>query len=195
MAANKCRTRRPARHNRTRELDGPYLPTTMAGIQAVLGDISRAAETAPNLQAPLASAIHFCMANPSFATEHLRIAGLQTSTTIPGPSRALSTSTVASLFRQAVTMRGEALRLDAWSLVFLFPTLDLGPHRPGAASSAVESETEARIDLWQRGKLIELANRALSAKLEHPPSTRSKKAKAARRAAALLRHNQFARAA
>ncbi len=34
--------------------------------------------------------------------------------------------------------------------------------------------------LWQRGKLFELANRALSAKLEHPPGTRSKKAKFAR---------------
>jgi hypothetical protein len=71
----------------------------------------------------------------------------------------------------------------------------LGSHRPGAASSTVKSETEARIDLWQRGKLSELANKALFAKLEHPPGTRSKKAKADRRAAALLRHNQFARAA
>ena len=71
----------------------------------------------------------------------------------------------------------------------------MGPHRPGAASSAVKSETEARVDLWQRGKLRELAERARAAKLQHPHGTRSKKAKAARRAAALLRHNQFARAA
>ncbi len=133
--------------------------------------------------------------SPSFTMEHLRTSGLHTSTTIPGPSRALITSTVTSLFRQAVTMRGEAPRSVAWSLVFLFPTLVMGPHRPGVASSAVRSETEARIDLWQRGKLSELASKVLSAKLEHPPSTRSKKAKAARRAVALLRHNQFARVA
>jgi len=195
VAANKCRTRRPSRHNRTRELDGPFLPTTMGGIQAALADIARAAEAAPHPQAPHAPAINFCLANPSFTMEHLRTSGLQTSTAVPGPSRALITSTVTSLFRQAVSMRGEALRSAAWSLVFLFPTLVLGPHRPGAASSAVKAETEARIDLWHRGKLNELANRALAAKREHPPGSRSKKAKAARRAAALLRHNQFARAA
>ena len=107
----------------------------------------RAAETSPNMQTPHAPAIHFCLANPSFTMEHLRTSGLQTSTTLPGPSRALITSTVTSLFRQAVTMRGEAMCSTAWSHVFLFPTLVLGPHRPGAASSSVKSETEARIDL------------------------------------------------
>jgi hypothetical protein len=92
-------------------------------------------------------------------------------------------------------MRGEALRTTAWSLVFLFPTLVLEPHRPRAPSSAAKAETEARDDLWQRGKLSELVNMAIAAKLDRPPGNRSKKAKATRRAAALLRHNQFARAA
>ena len=41
------------------------------------------------------------------------------------------TSTVTSLFRQAVTIRGDTPRTAGWSLVFLFPTLVLGPHRPG----------------------------------------------------------------
>ena len=40
-----------------------------------------------------------------------------------------------------------------------------------------------------------LTTRAVAAKMDLPQRNRNKKAKAARRAAALLRHNQFARAA
>jgi hypothetical protein len=82
-------------------------------------------------------------------------------------------------------MRGEALRTAALYLVFLFPTLVFGPHRPGAPSSAVKAKAEARVDLWQRGELIALASRAAAAKLNLPQRNRSKKAKAARRATTL----------
>jgi hypothetical protein len=50
-----------------------------------------------------------------------------------------------------------------------------------------------RLDLWNQGKLEEMAARAKS--LTRPPSRRSKVQRAARRAAKLLRKNQFARAA
>ena len=92
-------------------------------------------------------------------------------------------------------MRGDTLRTVAWSLVFLFPTLVLGPHRPGGPSSAVRAETEVRISPWQRGELHTLASRVAATRMERPQRTRSKKARAAKRAASLLRHNQFARAA
>ena len=49
------------------------------------------------------------------------------------------------------------------------------------------------MDLSHRGKLRELADRALSARLARPVNNRSKKTKKALRAVALLRHNQFAR--
>jgi len=109
-------------------------------------------------------------------------------------SRTLVTSTVTSLFRQAVTMRVEDLRTVAWSLVFLSPTLVLGPQRPGAPSSVVKAESEAMVDLLQREELNALASRVAAAKQDLPKRNRSKKAKAARRGIALLRHNQFVRA-
>ena len=56
-------------------------------------------------------------------------------------------------------------------------------------------KTEARLDLWHRGELIALATRAAAAKAGLPRQERNKKAQSARRAMALLRHNQFARAA
>jgi len=133
--------------------------------------------------------------NPNFTMDHLRTSGLQSSASLRGPSRALVTTMVKSLFRQALTTRGEALRIDAWSLVFLFPTLVLGPHRPGAPSSAVKAKTDARIDLWQRGDLTALASMAVATRMDLPRKNRIKMAKAARRAASLLRHNQLARAA
>jgi hypothetical protein len=86
VAANKCKPRRASRHNRTREVDGPYLQTTMGGIQAALDDIARDEAAQPNPQMPHAPAIIFCLANPSFTMEHLRTFGAQSSTSIPGPS-------------------------------------------------------------------------------------------------------------
>jgi hypothetical protein len=58
----------------------------------------------------------------------------------------------------------------------------------------VKAETEARINLWQRRELLTLASRAATTKMERPQCTRSKKAKATKRAVTLLRHNHFARA-
>ena len=111
IATNKCRSRLQARHKRTREVDGPFLPTHMGDIQAALGDLARAASSQPNNAAPHALAINFCLLNPAFTMEHLRTSGAQSSVSIPGPAKALMvTSTVTSLFRQAiVTMRGAAL--------------------------------------------------------------------------------------
>ena len=180
MASNKCRSRLKARHNKVREVDGPFLPTTMGGIQAALGDLARTATTHSHPAAPHALAVNFCLLDPNFTMDHLRTSELQPSASLPGPSRALVTTMVTSLFRQAVTTRGESLRIVAWSLVFLFPTLVLGPHRPGAISSAVKAETEARLDLCQRGDLTALASRASIAMMDLPRKNRSKKAKAAR---------------
>jgi hypothetical protein len=51
------------------------------------------------------------------------------------------------------------------------------------------------VDLWQRGELNALESRPGAAKLDLPQRNRSKKAKAARRATTLSRHNKFAKAA
>jgi hypothetical protein len=79
--------------------------------------------------------------------DHLRTSGAQSVAAIPGPANAKVTSIVTSLFRQDATIQGDTLRTVAWSLVFLFPTLVLGPHRPGAHSSAVKAAAEAQISL------------------------------------------------
>jgi len=174
---------------KNREVDGPFLPTTMGGIQAALEDIARDTATQPSQVAPRAPAINCCVLNPAFTMEHLRTSGAQSTASIPGPSKAFVTSMVTSLFRQVVTMRGDALRSASCSLVFLFLTLVLGPHRSGTPSSMVKAETQAMIHIWQRGELQALAARATAARLERPKGSRNKKAKSARRAAALLRHN------
>jgi hypothetical protein len=166
VSANKCRFRLHARHNMSREVDGSFLPATMGGIHAALSDLAREVAAHPLQAAPHAPAINFCLLNPAFTMNQLRTSGAQSSTSIPSPSRTPITSTVTSLFRQAVSMRGESLRTVVWSLVFLFPTLVLGPHRSEAPSSVVKAETEARVDLWQRGELNALASRAAAAKLD-----------------------------
>jgi hypothetical protein len=134
VASNKCRPRLPARHNRVRKVDGPFLPTTISGIQAALSDLAREAPTHPHPVAPHAPAIYFCLTNPTFTMDYLRTSGEQTSASLQGPCRSLVTSVVTSLFQQAVSTREDNLRTAVWSLVFLFPTLVLGPHRPGAPS-------------------------------------------------------------
>ena len=57
-------------------------------------------------------------------------------------------------------------------LVFLFPTLVLGPHRQRSPSSVLKTEITARLDLWHRGDLTELAQRAVAMRMASPKSTR-----------------------
>jgi hypothetical protein len=127
--------------------------------------------------------------------DHLRTSGAQFAASILGPSKALITITASTLFLQVVTMRGDALHTVARSLVFLFPTLVLVPHRAGSPSSSAKAETEAKIVFCQRGELRELTSKVVAARLEHLPGNCSKKSKVDRRATTLLRHNMFARAA
>jgi hypothetical protein len=94
---------------------------------------------------------------------------------------------------KAADMQGEVLREAAWDALFLFPTLVLGPKKPGASSKAVKSEIAAKLDLWNKGQLDTLAARVKSA--IRPPSGKSKAQRATRRAAQLLRKNQFVRVA
>ncbi len=100
---------------------------------------------------------------------------------------------LTELFNKTADITWEVLREAAWDALFFFPTRVLGPQRPGASSTTVKAEIAARLDLWNRGRLDTLAARARTA--IRPPSGKSKAQQAARRAAQLLRKNQFARAA
>jgi hypothetical protein len=73
---------------------------------------------------------------------------------------------VTELFNKAADVRREALREAAWDVLFLFPTLVLGPQKPGASSSTVISEVAARLDLWKKGHLDILAARAKTKRSE-----------------------------
>jgi hypothetical protein len=194
IAANKCRSRRQTGFNKARELDGPYLPTTMGDIHVTMEDIATRAATQTNPVATYIPFVNFCLLNPAFIVEHLRMSGAQFAASLPNPTKTLVTATITSLFCKAVPMRVEEIRTITWAMVFLFPSLFLGPQRPGAPSSAVKEETKARLNLWHRGDLLELARRAVAARLLRPTNAISKKEKAARRAIALLTHNMFARA-
>ena len=99
VATNKCRSRQSARHNMAREVNGSFLPTTMGGIHAALDDRVGEATVQPNMVAPHAPTINFCLMNPTFTMEHLRTSGAQYASSIPSSSKALVTSTFTSLFR------------------------------------------------------------------------------------------------
>ena len=115
VATSKCRPCTQARHNRTREVEGPFLPTTMGGIHATLSDLAMgaAAKGNPSQTLPHASALHYCLLNPDFTLGHLRTSGAQAAASLPSPSRTLITPTATSLFRQATTTRGDGLRTAA----------------------------------------------------------------------------------
>jgi hypothetical protein len=102
----------------------------------------------------------------------MKLSGCQSAVAIPKPSIAALLPVVTDLCNKAADIRGEVLREAAWDALFLFPTLVLGPHKPGISSSAVKLEVAARLDLWNRGLLDVLADKA-KANIR-PPSGRSK---------------------
>jgi hypothetical protein len=105
----------------------------------------------------------------------------------------MSHPVLAELFtNKAAYTRGEAQREAAWGALFVFPMLVFGPQKRGALPSAVKAEVVARLDLWNIGALEELAVRVQA--FRRPPFGRSKTQRVARKAAYLLRKNQFARA-
>jgi hypothetical protein len=187
----RCRDRRQAAA--PAELQGPYLATTIAGVRATLTAQAATARSAPERVPPHTAAVEFCSANPDFTPLHLRTSGCQSAVSIPKPSLHLLLPVITDLMNKAADVRGVELREAAWDALFLFPTLVLGPQKPGASTTAVKAEMAARLDLWNRGDLDTLSHRARSA--VRPASGRSKAQRAARRAAQLIRKNQFSRAA
>ncbi len=108
VVANKCRNRLQTRHNKTQELDGPYLPTTMGGIHAAPGDIAAHVAAHPNPMVPHAPAVNFCHVNPSFTTEQFRTPGAQSIVaSLRGPAKTIVAITITSLLCQAVTIYEE----------------------------------------------------------------------------------------
>jgi len=153
------------------------------------------AATDPTIVPMSFAAIAFCLANADFTSHHMRTSGLLSAATLPTPSLSQLIPFIKDLLERAHSTRGVLLRDDAQEALFLFPTLVLGPQRPGASSSSVRAETTARLDLWHRGLIPELTARAKAqAKLRQHPN-RSKSARAARRAPRLIHKNQFSRAA
>jgi len=110
VAANSFRPRLQARHNRTREVIGSYLPTTMVGIHAAHVDIAAHDAEQPLPDLPHAPAVHFCRHHPRFTRDPLRTSGTQSSSSLPGPVKASIIVESTTLFRLVVTRRGNALK-------------------------------------------------------------------------------------
>jgi hypothetical protein len=125
----------------------------------------------------------------------MRTSGLQPAAALPTPSLDQLTPVIQDLLERAHSTRGVLLRDAPQEALLLFPTLVLGPQRHGASSSSVKSEITARFDLWRRGLIPELTARAKAQAQLRPQGNRRKSARAARRAARLIRKNQFSRAA
>ena len=91
VSANKCRNRVQARHKRAREVSGPYLPTTMGGIQAAHIDIAAQAAVQPLPDLFHAPTLNFYHLIPGFAMEHLRTSWTHFAASLPGLSKSLVT--------------------------------------------------------------------------------------------------------
>ena len=184
IARGSCRDRRTQAF--PPELDGPFLSTTMVGVRATLSAHAIAAKSVLHMAPPPhAAAVEFCRENPAFTPIHLRTSGCQSVAALPNPYLQQMLPCLPEIFTKAATNRGDAQWEAVWGALFLFPTLVLGPHKVGAASSTVKTEIADRLDFWNRGQLEELAIRAKS--FRRPPSGRSKAQRGGKRAAQLIR--------
>ena len=148
------------------------MATTIAGVKASLATQAQQTMSYPSLAPPYSAAIEFCSTHPDFAPMHMKLSGCQSSVAIPKPSTAALLHGVTHLCDKAADTRGDVLREAARDALFLIPTVVLGPHKPGISSSVVKAEVAARLDLWNRGLLDVLVDKA-KANIR-PPSGRSK---------------------
>ena len=100
-----------------------------------------------NVPPPHTAAVKFCTTNPDFTPLHLRTSGCQSAVNIPKPSLQQLLPVLTELLTKAADVRGTVLREAAWDALFLFPTLVLGPQKPGASATAVKAEIATRLDL------------------------------------------------
>ena len=161
VARAKCRDRRLTTLHA--ELNGPYLATTTVGVRSSLAAQARAAKFDPGSAPPHSAAVEFCCSNPNFNLVHKRTSGCQSAVALPKPSLPVILPVITDLLTKAADTTWDVLREAAWGALFLFPTLVLGPQKPGASSSAVKAEMSQRLNLWHKGQLDTLATRARSA--------------------------------
>jgi hypothetical protein len=171
------------------------MPTTTTGITAAMSSLNSQARLDPNSAPMHSAAIQICVKNPYFTATHMRTSGAQTTATaIPAPALSILTNVIADLLSRDCTARGTVLRDATQEVFLLFPTLVSGPRRHGASSSSVKSEVDAKLDLWRKCHIDELAICAKAQARARPTSTRSKTTRATKRAARLVYKNQCARA-
>ncbi len=126
-----------------RELDGPYMPTTTTGVTRALMSEAQQAALDPSLVPVNSATFAFCLANVAFTAQHMRTSGLHSATALLSPCLAQLTPVIKDLLERAHSTRGVLLRDAAQEALLLFPTLVLGPQRPGVSSSSVKAEVSA----------------------------------------------------
>jgi len=141
-------------------MEGPYMPMTTRGVAAAL--ISEAAQAHRDpTSAPMNSAvITFCVASPTFTEIHMRTSRTLFAAALPAPALDTLMPVIADLLSRAQSTWGVGPHDAALEVILLLRTMVLGPQRPCASSSSVRTEVVARLDLWRRGDLRELARRA-----------------------------------
>ena len=118
------------------------------------------AKDAPNVVPPHATTVRgVSLRESGFTPIHLKTSGCVSAASLPKTYLHQLLPNITDLLTKAITTTCEVLEATRDAL-FLFPTLVLVPQKSGAASSTVKSEMAARIDLWNKGKLEELASRA-----------------------------------
>ena len=96
--------------------------------------------------------VEFCCVYLGFTPIHLRTSSCQYAAALPKHCREELLPLITDLVNKAATSGGEVLRKAVWDALFLFPTLVLDPHKPGAALTTVETEIVVRLDLWNKRK-------------------------------------------
>jgi len=140
------------------------MATTIARVRATLTDQATTArsQVRPRTRPPYTAAIEFCCAHPDFTPLHLRTCGCQSAVSIPKPSMNQLLPVMTELLTKAADVGGTVLREAAWDGLFLFPTLVIGPQKPGASATTVKAEVKTRLELWNKGHMDTLAARARS---------------------------------
>jgi hypothetical protein len=124
------------------------MPKTTTRVTAALASEVLRANADPSSVPTNSAAVTFWLNNAEFSKNHMRTSGLRSTSALPSPALSILTPIIIyDLVHRAHSTTGVLLRDAAHEALMLFPTLVLGPKRPGASSTSVKNEVKAKLDL------------------------------------------------
>ena len=132
------------------------------------------------------------MHHPNFTATHMKTSRAKFAVALHAPPLTALLLLITYRAERAHSTRGTLLRDATQEALLVFPTLVFGPQRPGATSSSVKMEVNARLDPWHRGLLDDLVIRDKAQARARPSSHKSKTARDTRRVVRFIHKHQIA---